>query len=73
MNRRLLAALTASLLVVAACSGGSGASPASTDALERARALAAATTIEGGKSIRDYPFPSGRHIETEPASFGRSR
>jgi ABC-type glycerol-3-phosphate transport system substrate-binding protein len=73
MNRRLLAALTASVLVFAACGGGSGASPASADASERARALAAATTIEGGKSIFDYSFPSGRANETEPASFGRSR
>lgn len=41
-------------------------------ALGRARDLAAATTIDGGRSIFDYLLPNGRLNEEEPAFYGRS-
>lgn len=41
-------------------------------ALARARDLAAATTVDGGRSIFDYLLPNGRLNEQEPAFYGRS-
>lgn len=71
MNRRFAILLASLSLAAAACGGGDATASTEARALERARELAAATTIEGGKSMFEY-FPEGQVIAREFAPFGRS-